>query len=83
MKFVTTAFSIGLILSCNTSLAMKAGKSSGADPSNPFGSLLDFGPHGTRIRVSGEDLSNPFVEAHRRKTKNLIYSVIRWRHGQK
>jgi hypothetical protein len=77
MKIITTLFSFGLILSCNVALATEAGKATSADASNPFGSVLDFGPHGTRISVSGEDLSNPFVEAHsveQEMYKGLYYS---------
>jgi hypothetical protein len=81
MNFIATLFSIGLIVGCNTALAAEAGDASGSDPVNPFGGPLNIDAAGPHITVSGEDVSNPFSDAHPMEQglyESLYYNHYHW-----
>ena len=78
MKIITALFAIGLIAGCNAALAAEAGDASGSDPVNLFGGPLDIAAAGPRIIVSGEDLANPFNEAH--PMEQGLYASLYYNH---
>jgi Domain of unknown function (DUF4034) len=81
MKIIATLFSVGLIVGCNTALAAGASDASDSDPVNPFGGPLNIGAAGPRIMVSGEDLANPFSDAHPMEQglyESLYYNHYHW-----
>jgi hypothetical protein len=64
MKIIATLFAIGLMAGCNAALAVETIEAVGADSVNPFGGPLNIDAARSRFIPSGEDLANPFSEAH-------------------